>query len=157
MGFAMVLNDAQLLTLVEEPKKVKDCYPTSFPFRAKGTHYECEFEIETQTGNKFEIKVRQSSRNPLDFSVILVFYRHLTGQGIRLVRYNGKSHEHSNPIEKDRFYDFHIHKATERYMRRPGSDPETFAAVTVRYSDLNGAFRCLVEDCKIDFAQENLL
>ena len=114
MGF--VLSDNDISRLMREPKKVRANYPSSFPFRSKGSHYECEFEIETHTGHRFQIKVRQSSKNPLDFSIILVFNILETGQSIRLVRYNGKSHEHSNPIEKARFYDFHIHKSTERYM-----------------------------------------
>jgi hypothetical protein len=29
-----------------------------------------------------------------------------------LRRCNGKSHEHTNIIESDKFYDFHIHTAT---------------------------------------------
>jgi hypothetical protein len=33
-----------------------------------------------------------------------------------LRRHNGKSHEHTNQIEAGAFYDFHIHRATERYQ-----------------------------------------
>ncbi|MDZ7814842.1 MAG: DUF1828 domain-containing protein [Planctomycetota bacterium] len=31
-------------------------------------------------------------------------------------RYNGKSHQHTNKIEGNTFFDFHIHQATERYQ-----------------------------------------
>lgn len=151
------LNDQQITKLLSEPKKVRGCYPKTFPFRAKGAHQECEFLIETSSGNRFEIRVRQSTKNLLDFSVILIHFPSDTNLEVRLTRYNGKSHEHSNPLEHTRFYDFHIHKATERYMQRAGSKPETFAEQTERYSDLNGAFRCMVDDCNITFDQENLL
>ena len=45
----------------------------------------------------------------------------------RLRRYNGKSHEHTNPIEKEIFYDFHIHTATERYQVLENKKEDTYA------------------------------
>ncbi len=154
---ALILTDQQITTLLSETKTIHGSHPNVFPFRVKGAHQECDFLIETVSGNRFEIRVRQSNKNLLDFSVILIHFPKGTNLEIRLTRYNGKSHEHSNPVEKNRFYDFHIHKTTERYMRRSGSNPETFAEPTDRYSDLNGAFRCLLEDCSISFDQENLI
>ena len=65
---------------------------------------------------------------------------------IRLRRYNGKSHRHSNPMEGDRFYDFHIHTATERYQLS-GNREDTYAVSSDRYASLEEAIDCLLEDC----------
>ena len=64
----------------------------------------------------------------------------------RLCRYNGKSHEHSNSLESQKFYDFHVHRATARYQQA-GSREDSFAEPTDRYNDLDGAVRCLIQDC----------
>jgi hypothetical protein len=64
----------------------------------------------------------------------------------RLRRCNGKSHEHSNIIEEKRFYDFHIHTATERYQDA-GLREDWYAEPTDRYNDFNGALRCMFKDC----------
>lgn len=70
-----------------------------------------------------------------------------------LKRYNGKSHRHRNILEKSvRFYDFHIHTATERYQLASRKE-EFYAEITDRYSDLRGAFRCLIEDCNVSLKQ----
>jgi len=52
----------------------------------------------------------------LDFSIILAYCPEASNQLFRLRRYNGKSHEHTNTIEADKFYNYHIHTATERYQ-----------------------------------------
>ena len=69
-----------------------------------------------------------------------------TNRLFRLRRYNGKSHEHTNNIEKVTFYDFHIHTATERYQVSENKKEDKFAEVTDRYSDFSGAMDCLIED-----------
>ncbi len=152
-----ILTDRQIQALLQEKKVIRSPAPVAFPFRSRGAHNECEFLPETSTGNSFEIRIRQSVMNPLDFSVILIYRTTKSNLEVRLVRYNGLSHEHANPIEKQKFYSFHIHRATERYMARSGSNPETFAEQTDRYSDLPGAFRCFIEDCNIEFLQGNLI
>ena len=60
--------------------------------------------------------LRQNKINRLDFSVILAVRVPQSNLLFRLRRYNGKSHEHTNHIEGDTFYDYHIHMATERYQ-----------------------------------------
>ena len=67
----------------------------------------------------------------------------------RLRRYNGKSHEHTNHIEGDRFYDFHIHMATERYQDI-GSREDAYAMVTDGYTDIEGAIHRMFEDAEFD-------
>ena len=76
----------------------------------------------------------------------------------KLQRYNGKSHEHTNKLEGDKFYNFHIHFATQRYQD-VGQKEESYAKVTDRYSDIQKALKCLLKDCNIEIAvypQSNL-
>jgi hypothetical protein len=82
----------------------------------------------------------------LDFSVILGYKPPHVHSVFRLRRYNGKSHRHTNALEKEMpFYGFHVHTATERYQR-PGFREDHFAVLTNRYSDFQGAILCLLED-----------
>ena len=67
----------------------------------------------------------------------------------RLRRYNGKSHEHTNSIEGDTFYDWHIHMATERYQGI-GAREDAYAEVTDRYNNLDEALSCLFDDAGFD-------
>ncbi|MCY4661719.1 MAG: hypothetical protein OXF93_18215 [Acidobacteria bacterium] len=66
-------------------------------------------------------------------------------QVFRLRRYNGRSHQHTNQIEDEVFYDFHIHFATERYQEL-GAREDAYALPTDRYTTLRGALDCLFED-----------
>jgi hypothetical protein len=69
-----------------------------------------------------------------------------SSQVFRLRRYNGKSHEHTNKMERQTIYDFHIHFATERYQHS-GLREDAYAEATNRYGDLQGALTCLIQDC----------
>ena len=79
-----------------------------------------------------------------------------SGRIFRLLRYNGRSHPHTNTIEGDRFYDFHIHKATERYQKK-GQKEESYAEVTDRYRDLDGASICMIKDAEFEDPEPKLL
>ena len=93
------------------------------------------------------IAVRQAVPNPLNFSVILMHRIPGYNTLFRLRRYNGRHGGHTNEIERNKIGDeCHIHTATERYQKL-GADEEGFAVETTRYSDVNGAVRCLLEDC----------
>lgn len=83
----------------------------------------------------------------MDFSIILSYLAPKTNQIFRLRRYNGKSHEHTNSLEAETFYDFHVHTATERYQLESGGREDTFAEPTGKYSDFQGAIRCMLRDC----------
>jgi hypothetical protein len=90
--------------------------------------------------------MRLNTINLLDFSAIVGYERlGLTGMFL-LRRYNGRSHEHTNVLERVRFREFQFHYATERYQRA-GYKAEGYAEPTTRYSDLDGALTCLVQDC----------
>ena len=82
--------------------------------------------------------------------MILAYLPAGTNQLFRLRRYNGFSHEHSNELEGNRFYKFQIHIATERYQKETGLREDTFAEETTRYSDIDGAIKCLLHDCGFD-------
>lgn len=64
-----------------------------------------------------------------------------------LKRYDGKSHEHTNPIEDEKFYDFHIHTATERYQNYGNGEEDKYAYQTDRFSNYKEAFECMLKDC----------
>jgi hypothetical protein len=84
---------------------------------------------------------------PFDFSVILAYRPADSTEWFRLRRYNGKSHEHSNPIEREpRFYGYHVHTATERYQEL-GMEEDAFAEVTDRFSDLASGLDCMLQEC----------
>ncbi len=70
-------------------------------------------------------------------------------------RYNGK-HLHGNRLHKNKFYDFHIHAASEEYQRA-GLKEESFAEATNRYSNLAEAFDCLVKDCNVIIPEDKKL
>lgn len=101
---------------------------------------------------------RQNRINGLDFSVILAVLVAQSTQVFRLRRYNGRSHEHTNQIEHETFYDFHIHLATERYQER-GAREDAYARPTDRYGTFRGALDCLFTDANFSVpsrAQGNL-
>jgi hypothetical protein len=66
----------------------------------------------------------------------------------RLRRYNGRSHEHTNAIERATFYAFHIHTATERYQDL-GMREDSFAEPTDRFSNFEEAVDCLFDDANL--------
>ena len=74
-------------------------------------------------------------------------------QFFRLRRYNGKSHEHTNHIEGESFYNFHVHLATERYQDL-GTREVAYAESTEHYSDFRGAVQCLIDDVNLEISPE---
>lgn len=142
----ITLTDQEIEQLLAEPKQLPNDYRNRMATRQKRGHRERELTIIGDDGSEFRIILRESDHNPLDFSVILGYLPPKTNQLFRMRRYNGKSHEHSNKLEGERFYDFHIHTATERYQDS-GFREDAHAQPTDRYSDLNGAVECLIKDC----------
>ena len=145
---AVTYTDAEIARLLVEEKPLPADWPQRFRRSSKRGHDEGELIVPGNEGNQFRIVFRISRFNPLDFSVILGVEMPPSNRLFRLRRYNGKSHEHTNQIEGDSFYDFHIHMATERYQLRGGRAPreDAYAEVTDRYSDASGALACMLED-----------
>lgn len=143
---SVLLTDSDIAALIGESKQLPESYVSKLRLRAKPGHRERELEIVGANGSEFQIILRQSNFNVLDFSAILAYSPKSSSQVFRLRRYNGKSHEHTNKLEHQTFYDFHIHYATERYQHS-GLREDAFAEVTGRYGDLLGATDCLLADC----------
>lgn len=116
--------------------------------RAKRGHREQDLDLFGDEGNEFRLILRQSTVNQFDFSIILAVRIPLSNQLFRLRRYNGRSHEHTNHLEEETFYDFHIHYATERYQNL-GTREDAYAEPTDRYADYRSALRCFIEDSRL--------
>jgi hypothetical protein len=141
-----LLTDAEIAALISEPKQLESDFRSKLQLRPKQGHKERELDITGATGSEFRLILRQSLFNILDFSAILAYSGKSSSQVFRLRRYNGKSHEHTNKIERQTIYDFHIHFATERYQHS-GLREDAYAEATNRYGDFQGALSCLIQDC----------
>ena len=139
-------SDQEIGRLIQERKKLPGNYRSLIGLRRKRGHKERELDLSGVEGNQFRLILRQSNFNPLDFSIILALNPSDTNLLFRLRRYNGKSHEHTNHIENNTFYDFHVHLATERYQDLGGRE-DAYAEPTDRFSDFQTAMRCIVADC----------
>lgn len=149
-------SDIEINTMIDERKPLPDKYRSRIQLREKRGHKERELEVIGVQGTKYRLILRQSNFNPLDFSVILAVDPPESNRQFRLRRYNGKHGEHTNKIEGNKFYDFHIHHATERYQEY-GMDEDAFAEPTDRYGDYNEALRCMLEDCGFETPRGNEL
>jgi len=143
---AATFSDQDISRLIQERKPLPDDYRTKIQTRPKLGHKERELDIKGVDGGDYCLILRQSIFNPLDFSIILAYRPPKSNQLFRLQRYNGKSHEHTNPTEGETFYDFHIHQATEKYQEI-GAREDTFAKPTDRFADFQQAITCMLIDC----------
>ncbi|MFA4859257.1 hypothetical protein [Methanoregula sp.] len=148
------LTDEKIGSLLAEKKILPEDFFSPQKLKTKHGHKEYERDITGENGSDFRLIFRQSDLNPLDFSVILVYVPKGSNQQFRLRRYNGKSHEHGNHIEKNKFYEFHIHTATERYQQS-GYREDTYAEETDRYADYRGAIECMLNDCGFTLSAKN--
>lgn len=151
---AVNLTDSEIAAFISEAKPLPENYLQIIQTRAKRGHRERELRVAGANGNNFRLILRQSSFNPLDFSVILAWLPPQSTSTFRLCRYNGKSHEHTNALESERFYDFHVHRATERYQHS-GLREDAFAEPATRYQDFAGALKCMIEDCNFQMPPSN--
>ena len=145
-------SDEEIAQMITERKPLPEDYRSRVQLHEKRGHKERELDIVGEHGHPYRLILRQSNFNTLDFSIILAVSPPDSNHLFRLRRYNGKSHEHTNPIEGDTFYDFHIHQATERYQES-GAREDTFAESTGRYADFHSALRCMLEDCGFETPQ----
>lgn len=145
----VTLSDTEITELIEVRKPLSRDYQSKIVVRPKRGHKESELDIEAEEGEDFRIILRQSLFNVLDFSAILVYRPAKTNQLFRLRRYNGKSHQHTNTIERETFYNYHIHMATQRYQEIGGRE-DSFALPTDRYADLYQAISCMISDCHFE-------
>jgi hypothetical protein len=142
----LILSEDSIRELIAERKPIPEGLKPLTRLIERNKHLRREYEFISMAGNPFMIKIRKSTLNPFDFSVILGYQLPGVNTIFHLRRYNGKSHYHTNTIENVRFRNFHIHTATERYQNI-GPKVEHFAEFTTRYADLDGAIDCMLTDC----------
>jgi len=146
-------SDEDIGALLQETKLAPADYRAALGSRKpKRGHEEAKLIVSRADGGEFSIRVRQSTRDPLDFSVILAVRPADSYSPFRLRRYNGR-HEHTNRIERDRFDACHIHMATQRYQER-GFVEEAYAEPSDRFYDVESAIRCLIEDCNVQVPED---
>lgn len=146
---AGTLTDAEIQRLLDETKPLPENYQDRIRPKAKRGHKEAEVQTAGSGGSIFRLILRQSDLDPLDFSVIVGYEMPNTNVLFRLRRYNGKSHEHSNKLERQKFFDYHIHQATQRYQEF-GMSEDAFAEPTDRYADIDSALQCALQDCRFE-------
>lgn len=146
---ARTYSDQEIAALLQERKPLPADWRNRTRLRPKRGHDERDLELSGEAGNEFRLILRRNKLNPLDFSIILAVRVPQSNQIFRLRRYNGKSHEHTNHIENESFYGFHIHMATERYQEI-GTREDAYAKPTDRYGDFHGALGCLIEDGNLE-------
>ena len=148
------LTDEKIGSLLAERKLLPEDFHSRLRLKSKHGHKEFDIDVTGENESLFRLIIRQSELNPLDFSVILVYLPKGSNQQFRLRRYNGKSHEHGNQIEKNKFYAFHIHTATERYQQS-GFREDAYAEKTDRFADSHGAIDCMIKDCGFTISTKN--
>ncbi len=83
---AVLLTDAEIDALVRDPKPLPAGFRGRLTLRPKRGHQEGELEVEGASGAAFRVFLRRSTRNALDFSVILAYLVPASNQVIRLRR-----------------------------------------------------------------------
>ena len=147
---AVFYSDIEIAALMLERKPLAQNWRQLTRLRPKQGHDERDLDLPGSDGSEFRLILRRNQVNPLDFSVILAVRVPQSTRLFRLRRYNGRSHEHTNKIEGETFYDYHIHMATERYQAI-GTREDAYAEVTDRYQDYATALDCMLEDGGFDF------
>lgn len=142
-------SDREIAMLLQERKRLPVDWRARAQLRSKRGHEESDFDLYGDQGSEFRLILRQNKIAQLDFSIILAVRVPETNGLFRLRRYNGKSHEHTNRLENETFYGFHIHMATERYQQL-GAREDAYAAMTDRYADFGSALHCLFSDASFD-------
>ncbi|MDE0024411.1 MAG: hypothetical protein OXP69_08350 [Spirochaetaceae bacterium] len=135
-------TDDELASLQEMPKLVSNPRarwtekPKSIP-----THRQRTFIAHGSEDSsvRFQVYQRQNMSDPSDFSCGISIHPP-SAPPLTLARYNGPSHMHGSIA-----YRPHIHRATARAIEE-GKKPESEAEESDRFSDLDGALACLIED-----------
>ena len=143
------LTETEIMDLVNIPKQLPDNYKRQLKLRTRSysdKHEEAQMEIEGPSGSFFRIITRKSMTNPLDFTIIFGYVPPQKSKLLHIRRYNGKSHLHTNDIEGDTFFEYHIHYATERYQEA-GWAIEKYAKLTDKYDNYDGALEYMLADC----------
>ena len=150
---AKTYSNQEIAALLQERKPLPTDWRERILLHSKRGHNQGYLEMTGDLKSDFRLILRQNQINLLDFSIILAVQVSRSSKLFRLLRYNGKSHEHTNHIEDETFYDFHIHRATERYQEF-GTREDAYAEATDRYDSFHGALCCLIDDANLDVPPE---
>lgn len=142
---SVLYTDDQIAALKAMPKRVTN--PSARwqdKPRAAPTHRQRNLQVVAAEDLDvlFAIYQRQNTTDAADFSCGIRYYP-LGATPIMLARYNGPSHIHHDIV-----YRAHIHQATEGAIAA-GRRPESNASETDRYTTLEGATACLLEDYNV--------
>ncbi|HDL01622.1 MAG TPA: hypothetical protein ENH23_05250 [candidate division Zixibacteria bacterium] len=142
-----IITDELINHLLETAKTVEN--PRARKKRDSGNE-RVTYILSDIEGNRFNLYLRQNYKPGMEdaFSCGLSFLLP-SGETFTLIRYNGPSHNHPNRLEREKLgYVCHIHRSNKRYLDETGK-ADGFAEATKRYSTLEGALYCLMEDCNI--------
>ncbi|TPR80636.1 hypothetical protein FJV18_04075 [Acinetobacter baumannii] len=96
----------------------------------------------------FKLYMRQSVLDEDNFSCGISFTKN-GEDDITLARYNGSNHVHVNKSDGQRFeFQCHIHQANEESFK-VSKKIEHHAIATNRYTNLQGAIQCVIQDFAI--------
>lgn len=149
------LTDDKIFNLISCSKRLTNPQART---KEKDGHEQINYKVKAtdDSGYEFVLYKRQNLMPGMedDFSCGLSWIA-ANGETLTLKRYNGPSHNHPNHLENERLgYNCHIHIATEKYIKS-NRKADGFAKVSKRYKTLEGAFHCLVNDCKISGIKTN--
>lgn len=135
--------------LIAEPKYIRSSKKSQFTYTTEKNHKKASIQLESRYN--FKMNIRQSIRDPLDFSVILLYASSNRNSNYRiLIRYNGDHGWHKNSLEGNIVKKQHIHRMTERYqlsqLREDG-----YAEETDKYVTLNEAINEFMNDMNISY------
>ncbi len=146
----VVIPESEIASFMEERKIISGPWNSQMHLNPKRGHFERQLNVTGENNNRFILILRRSMNNEFDFSVIVAVQLQNNNRIFRLRRYNGLSHAHTNRIESETFYDYHIHIATERYQEL-GMREESYAIRTDCYDNFEGAICCAISDAKFEF------
>jgi len=142
-----IITDELIEHLLKTSKTVEN--PKARKKKDSG-HERVTYILSDTEGNRFNLYLRQNYKTGMEdaFSCGLSYILP-SGEAFTLIRYNGPSHNHPNKLENEKLgYVCHIHKSGKRYLEETGR-ADGYAEATTRYSTLQGALSCLLEDCNI--------
>lgn len=146
---AIKYTDKEIEEMMAEPKHPPVGTERRLRLQSKRGQKERRIDLRSDSGTEYHLILCQSTKSVNSFSVVLGVKKPLSNYLFRLRRHNGKSHQHTNRIEKNTISGCHIHYATERYQKL-GMREDSFAMATDRYDSFCGAIDCMILDAKIE-------
>lgn len=153
--------DGKISQLIQEQKVFGDNWEKQVQGKHKRGGKEASISLKGEFGSKFQLVVNQNSFNRANFCIVLGFYPVPSKKLFRLLRYDGNDHAHTNKLLKGDSIEFieyqcHRHISTERYQDA-GEKSDSYAEPDNRYSNLEEAFECAIQDCNIVYPYDKTL